>query len=133
MRHRIIDLIFVVLVAFNAAGCAASHRIAIRAEHTLEAGSDAWDQHTKGIIDVCRAKDLDTRDERLACVDEAYTLDKDVVKPAMSAAVLALRAYWIGVATGESPKELRLHLRAVAEAVKDLPPEFFGGLKKIVR
>lgn len=133
MRHRIFDLIFVVLVAFNAAGCAASHRVAVRTEHALEAGSDAWDAHTKGVIEYCRARNLDTRDERLACVDETYALDKDIVRPAMSAAVLALRAYWVGVAVGESPKELRLHLRNVAEAVKDLPPEFFGGLKKIVR
>jgi hypothetical protein len=133
MKNRIVDLVFACVVATHAFGCAASHRVAVRAEHTLEAGSAAWDDHTDHIIAVCRAKNLATQDERRACVDESFTLDKDVVKPAIVAAVLALRAYWIGVAMDEPPRELKLYLRNFAEAVKDLPPEFFAGLQKIVK
>lgn len=133
MRHKVFDLVFALLVATQMLGCATTHRVAIRAEHALEAGSDAWDNHTDHIISVCRAKNLATQAERRACVDETFSLDKDVVRPAVSAGVLALRSYWIGVAMDESPTELRLYIRNFAEAVKDLPPEFFGGLKKIVR
>lgn len=133
MRNRIVDLVFAFVVATQAFGCATTHRVAVRAEHTLEAGSAAWDEHTDHIVAECRAKNLPTQDERRVCVDEAFTLDKDVVRPAITAAVLALRAYWIGVAMDEPPRELKLYIRNFAEAVKDLPPEFFGGLQKIVR
>jgi hypothetical protein len=64
-------------------------------------------------------------------VSTVYSSNEKVVDPAMLTAVAALRAFWIASAAGASPRDLKKHLAEFKDAVKDLPPEFFTGVKKL--
>lgn len=118
------------ILALALSACA-THTPALAAERALDAGSLAWDQHVDAVIEDCREQDLPTKDERAACVGDVARLDEDVVAPAVTAGVLALRAYWLGVAVGEDRGELARHLADFAAAVAGLPAEFFGGLRGV--
>ena len=119
-------LLMLVLVLLGGCGQALS-RTAVHAERALEAGSNAWDTHVESVIDGCRAKDLPTEEARAECVGDLKAQNAHVEK-AMTAAVIALRGYWIAVAAGASNQELQSNLAAVLDALDDLPPEYFGGV-----
>lgn len=120
------------LAALLLSGCMASHRQMVRVERVLEAGSDSWDSYTDAKLEDCRAMNLPTETERRDCIRPTQEADEAVGK-AMTAAVAALRAYWVGVAVGESPRELAVHWANLVDAVDDLPVEQFGGLRKLVK
>lgn len=123
-----------IALALGLTGCAASQqRMMVKAERVLEAGSSQWDSQVDKKIEECRAKDLPTPEARAECVGETKKINDEIVEPAVTAAVAALRAYWIGVAVGEDPKELRRHIDNFIDAIDDLPPETFGGLLRLVR
>jgi hypothetical protein len=121
INHPLPLLWFAVL----ATGCA--HQAALIAEHTLDAGVTAWSEHVDDAIANCRAQNLPTETARAACIEPVAQLDRDVVAPAVLSAVLALRAYWLGVSLDESPAELAKHLDAFRSALAGLPFEYFGG------
>lgn len=125
-------LLSLALVLPLVGGCTTMQRsIAVRAERVLEAGNGAWDEHIDRVIDDCRAKQLPTPAERAECVKRENDIDKKIVDPAVRSAVAALRAFWIASAAGASPQDLKKHLAEFQDAVKDLPPEFFAGVKKL--
>jgi hypothetical protein len=109
------------------------NRLFVRAEHALEVGSEAWDDRIDAKIAECRAQNLPTPVERAACVEPERTIDAEIVAPAMTAVVAALRAYWIAQAAGKvDPAELARILQDLREATADLPPEF-NPLSEIVQ
>jgi hypothetical protein len=109
--------------------CSMNQRM-VQVEHTLDAGSEAWSEVVDLEVEKCRAKNLATEPEREACIAPTNLAD-EVVAVALTAAVVGLRAYWIGVAIGETPKELQKHVAEVIDAIDDLPLEHFGGLRKL--
>lgn len=111
------------------AGCSLNHTM-VRVEHTLVAGSEAWDEHVDTEIEKCRAQQLPAEEERKACIEPTSKVD-EAVAIAVTAAVAGIRAYWIGVAIGQSPKELKRHAFNVVSAISTLPVEHFGGLRKL--
>ena len=120
-------------LALGLSGCTTFYNgMAVRAERVAEAGSMAWDEQVDQAIDVCREKDLPTPRRRAECVQTIHEANDKVVDPAVRTVVALLRTYWISAAAGASPKELRKHLAGIKDAAKDLPPEFFAGLQKLL-
>jgi hypothetical protein len=99
-------------------------------EKSLMAGSDALDVAVDAQIEICRAKDLPTPEQRQACVADIKQT-QELTAPYVTAAVHAMRAYWMAKAAGDKAGMAQA-ARELSEAVSHLPPEFFKGLQGLL-
>ena len=129
----LIGVVLGALAVLVLSGCAVTQqRAVVGVERALEAGSEAWDDYVDERLAECEAKGLATEAERAACIEPTRKAD-EAVASGLTAAVAALRAYWIGIAVGQEPDEIAGHFEDIVDAVDDLPVEHFGGVLRGLR
>lgn len=101
---------------------------AVHTERGLEAADDAWAEYFSEQLEHCKEIAPPKTDEAQLCFGDVDKMDKEIAT-AVEVAVFALRAFWIGYAAGDDPKELARLLKEVQNAIQDLPDDFFGRLK----
>jgi hypothetical protein len=114
-------------VALGLSGCTTYQlqRQAVRAEKILDAQEAEWGRRFAEAYDACEAAHPDRGPERDACVAEVDRID-DAVAGVVTAAVAAGRAFWLGMAIGENPTDLRRHAADLVTAVAGFPLEALG-------
>ena len=109
-------------------GCSASNKAMVYTENGLNAGAELWDAHYSAVIEGCRAKQLETEEERRGCAGKAIETDEQIGH-ALETAVAMLRMYWTAKAAGKDPDYMQL-MKDIHEILKDLPDEYFGAIKE---
>lgn len=108
-------------------GCSVSQlqRGAVRAENVITALSSDWDERLDAEIERCAVHPPGiARDE---CIAPAEHVDRTIAA-SEAAAVAALRAFWLGVAIGEDPRDLARHLAELQAAVAGFPVDAMRSL-----
>ena len=124
---RLAALVLAVTCAVMLIGCSVSQleRGAVQAEHVLTALSEDWGERLDAEIERCEVHPPGiARDE---CIAPAEHVDR-VVAASEAAAVAALRAFWLGVAIGEDPRDLASHLAQLQAAVAGFPVDAMRSL-----
>lgn len=120
-------LLFLLTTACSARFYAAG---AVQVERGLNAGNAAWDEHYNAELERCKKIAEPETPEAEDCFGDTFDTNKKIGL-SIESAVTALRVFWTAYAAGAEPKELRSILSSeLPKIMKDLPDEFFGGLKK---
>lgn len=104
-------------------------RAAVHTENGLRVGNEAWDEHYNENLEGCKKIAKPETPEAEECFGPTFDQNKNI-EIAIRSSVAILRAFWAGYAAGKNPKELRNTLAELPLIVKDLPDEFFKGIKK---
>lgn len=118
---------FVAALVLLMSGCTVAQleRGAVRGEHVLTALSSDWERQLDDEIERCSVHPPGIgRDE---CIATAEHVDR-VVGASETAAVAALRAFWLGVAIGADPRDLAKHLADLQAAVAGFPVDAMRSL-----
>ncbi len=126
-------LISITALTFTS-GCSSTYaRGAIYIENGLRAGDQAWDDFYNQKLEECKKVAPPKTPEAEACFGDTY--DNNIkIEKTIEISVAALRSFWAAYASNADSKDLReIIYEDVIPILKDLPPEFFGGLKRALK
>ena len=116
---------------FLLSACSATFyaRTAVHTENALRVGNEVWDEHYNSKLEECKKVAQPKTSEAEECFGPTFDVNKKV-GIAIKSSVAVLRTFWAAYAAGKNPKELQNILAEMPAIVKDLPDEFFAGIKK---